>query len=267
MLIPSSLLYSQCALIIVLRHQHTQLHRDLVSTVFEIGLRHATPNSIVELMTPNLDITNERVKSHLQSYRLNSGKSRKEFQSKFNGIYCSINARDEESKTAPSVCSTINEDNHVEKIYLPRLTAEEKDTPLGQAFGQVVGLMQNLTVQLEANRQREARESRAHTQAISSQDRPSPHNLTPLRLPSDTSTTQQSVRRQTIESVNPYEPRSYYMTLQQASSLTFPHHGYATQSHSYCQHFPQHSEDNNFALFCEATREEEGAAQFQVTPW
>ena len=131
--------------------------------------------------------------------------------------------------------------------------------------------MQNLTVQLEANRQREARESRAHTQEISSQDRPSPHNLTPLRLPSDTSTTtpstQQSVRRQTIKSVNPYEPCPYYMTLQQASSLTFPHHGYATQSHSYCQHFPQHSEDNNFALFCEATREEEGAAQLQVTPW
>lgn len=242
MLIPSSLLYSQCALIIVLRHRHTQLHRDFVSTVFEIGLRHATPNAIVELMTPNLDITNARVKSHLQRYRLNSGKSRKEFQSKFNGIYCSINARDEESKTAPSVCSPINEDNHVEKIYLPRLTAEEKDTPLGQAFGQVVGLMQNLTVQLEANRQREARESRAHTQAISSQDRPSPHNLTPLRLPSDTSTTtpstQQSVRRQTIKSVNPYEPCPYYMTLQQASSLTFPHHGYATQSHSYRQHFP-----------------------------
>ena len=69
MLIPSSLLYSQCALIIVLRHRHTQLHRDFVSTVFEIGLRHATPNAIVELVTPNLDITNARVKSHLQRYR------------------------------------------------------------------------------------------------------------------------------------------------------------------------------------------------------
>ena len=137
---------------------HTQLHQDFVSTVFEIGVRHATPNAIVKLMTPNIDITNERVKSHLQRYRLNIGKSRKEFKSKFNGIYCSINARDKESETAPSVCSTINGDNHLQKIYLPRLTAEEKDTPIGQAFEQVIGLMQNLTVQLEANRHLEARE-------------------------------------------------------------------------------------------------------------
>lgn len=221
-------------------------------------------------MTPNLDITNERVKSHLQRYRLNIGKSRKEFKSKFNGIYCSINARDKESETAPSVCSTINGDNHLQKVYLPRLTAEEKDTPLGQAFGQVIGLMQNLTVQLEANRQQEAKESRAHTQALSSQDRPSRHNPTPLiRLPSDMSTTttstQQNVGRQTIESIIPHEPHPYYMTLQQASSLTFPHHD-ATQSHSYRQHFPHHSEDNNFASLCEATGEEEGVAQLEVTP-
>ena len=199
-------------------------------------------------MTPNLDITNEWVKSHLQRYRLNIGKSRKEFKSKFNGIYCSINARDEESETAPSVCSTINRDNHLQKIYLPRLTAEEKDSPLGQAFGQVIGLMQNLTVQLEANRQQEAKESRAHTQALSSQDRPSRHNPTPLiRLPSDmyttTTSTQQNVGRQTIESINLYEPHPYQMSLQQANSLTAPHNA----SQLYHQHLPQHSSVDNFA--------------------
>ena len=80
-----------------------------------------------------------------------------------------------------------------------------------------------------------------------------------------TTSTQQNVGRQTIESIIPHEPHPYYMTLQQASSLTFPHHD-ATQSHSYRQYFPHHSEDNNFASLCEATGEEEGAAQLEVTP-
>jgi hypothetical protein len=128
--------------------------------------------------------------------------------------------------------------------------------------------MQNLTVQLEANRHLEARESLAHTQGLSSQDQPSRHNPTLLiRLPIDMSTattsTQQNVRRQTIESTIPHEPHPYYMSLQQASSLTFPHHD-ATQSHSYRQCFPHHLEDN--VSFCEATGEEEGVAQLEVTP-
>jgi hypothetical protein len=80
-----------------------------------------------------------------------------------------------------------------------------------------------------------------------------------------TTSIQQNVKRQTIESINPHKPHPYYMTLQQASSLIFPDLG--SQSHSYRQHFPHHSEDNNFASFCsKATREEEGVAQLEVTP-
>jgi hypothetical protein len=129
-------------------------------------------------------------------------------------------------------------------IYLPQLSAQEKDTPLGQAFGHLLGLMQCLTVQLENNRQEQAIDSLVHTEAMS-QDRPSQHKyLPPTRLPSDLSTTslQQSVRRQTIE--NLHEPHPYQMSLQQANSLTTPH-GYATQL--YHQHFPQHSVVDNFA--------------------
>ena len=102
------------------------------------------------------------------------------------------------------------------------------------------GLMQNLTVQLENNRQWQAIDSLAHTEATP-QDRPSRHkHLPPTRFPSDLSTTslQQSGGRPTIETTN---PNPYHMSLQQANSLTAPH-GYAPQL--YHQHFPQHFGDN-----------------------
>ena len=225
--------------------QHTQLHRDFVCAVFEVGLRYATPSGIMEQMIPNLDITSERVKSHLQRYRLNVVKSRNEFKSKYAGIYYSINNATYEdserySSGAAPPASSLKEDNDFQVIYLPQLSAEEKDTPLGQAFGHMFGLMQNLTVQLENNRQWQAIDSLAHTEATP-QDRPSRHkHLPPTRFPSDLSTTslQQSGGRPTIETTN---PNPYHMSLQQANSLTAPH-GYAPQL--YHQHFPQHFGDN-----------------------
>ena len=44
---------------------------------------HASPSTILEFMTPNLDITSERVKSHLQKYRLNRQKSQNEFMQNY----------------------------------------------------------------------------------------------------------------------------------------------------------------------------------------
>lgn len=227
--------------------QHTQLHQDFVSAVFEVGLRHATPSAIIELMIPNLDMTSERVKSHLQRYRLNIVKSRNEFKLRFADIYCSINnpkVEDSEKYSLATVgaaplASSFNEDNHLQRICLPQLSAEEKDTPLGQAFGQLLGLMHNLTVQLENNRQRQYIDSLAHTEATP-QDRPSRHkHLPPTRFPSDLSTTSshQTGGRPTIETANPHP---YHL----ANSSTAPN-GYATQT--YHQHFPQHSSGDNFA--------------------
>ena len=230
--------------------QHTQLHEDFVCAVFKVGLRHATPSAITEQMIPNLDMTSERVKSHLQRCRLNIVKSCNDFKSKYANMYYSINNEDKESERyssgAAPPASSLKEDNHLQMIYLPQLSAEEKDTPLGQAFGHLLGLMQSLTVQLENNRQKQAIDSLAHTEATP-QDVPVRHRyLPPTRLPSNLSTTslQQSVRRQTIESINLYEPHPYQMSLQQANSLTTPH-GYATQL--YHQHLPQHSSVDNFA--------------------
>lgn len=216
-------------------------------------------------MIPNLDMTSERVKSHLQRYRMNIVNSRNEFKSKYADIYCSINnAKDEDSVKYSSAtagaappASSFNDDNHFQIIYLPQLSAEEKDTPLGQAFRHLLGLMQNLTFQLENNRQRQAIDSLAHTEATP-QDRPSRHkHIPPTRFPSDLSTTssQQSEGRPTIEATNPLQ---YY----QANSSNAPH-GYATQT--YHQHFPQHSSGDNFAS-CGQNLQLQGIAMMPYQP-
>lgn len=60
-----------------------ELHRDFVAAVFEVGLKHSSPSSIMEHMKQNPDVTSERVKSHLQKYRLNRQKSRNEFMTSY----------------------------------------------------------------------------------------------------------------------------------------------------------------------------------------
>lgn len=57
-------------------------HRDFVSSIFEIGLKNASPAVILENMTQKVEtITSERVKSKLQKYRSNKNKekSKEEF--------------------------------------------------------------------------------------------------------------------------------------------------------------------------------------------
>ena len=59
------------------------LHRDFVSAIFDVGLKHASPSSIMEHMPKHDQITTERIKSHLQKYRLHRVKSKKEFISSY----------------------------------------------------------------------------------------------------------------------------------------------------------------------------------------
>jgi SHAQKYF class myb-like DNA-binding protein len=56
-----------------------ELHRDFVAAVFDVGLKHSSPRVIMDHMKPNPEVMVERVKSHLQKYRLNHEKSRQEF--------------------------------------------------------------------------------------------------------------------------------------------------------------------------------------------
>jgi SHAQKYF class myb-like DNA-binding protein len=58
-----------------------ELHRDFVSAIFDVGLKHSSPSALLEHMPEHDQITSERVKSHLQKYRLHRAKSKKEFMS------------------------------------------------------------------------------------------------------------------------------------------------------------------------------------------
>mmetsp|Transcript_3018 Transcript_3018/g.6439 ORF Transcript_3018/g.6439 Transcript_3018/m.6439 type:complete len:1543 (+) Transcript_3018:112-4740(+) len=217
-----------------------ELHRDFVSAIFDVGLKHSSPSAIMEHMRPNPDVTSERVKSHLQKYRLNRQKSRKEFMASYDsalagfqkrqqqkeeeggedanvdlsiaesrgGLSCgeaaalcthammneragigddsvavpvesqekespqrhaSVAARSSSSpeNSGPDVCSTqsveglVTEAEGVPTLHLPLLTAEERDSPIGQSFGYLVGMFQTLSQQLELNRHLEAHNSTA----------------------------------------------------------------------------------------------------------
>mmetsp|Transcript_22440 Transcript_22440/g.47417 ORF Transcript_22440/g.47417 Transcript_22440/m.47417 type:complete len:536 (+) Transcript_22440:461-2068(+) len=59
------------------------LHRDFVSAIFDVGLKHSSPSTIMEHMPKHEQITSERIKSHLQKYRLHRVKSKKEFISSY----------------------------------------------------------------------------------------------------------------------------------------------------------------------------------------
>eukprot|EP00977_Amphora_coffeiformis_P013243 scaffold3410_cov158-Amphora_coffeaeformis.AAC.17 len=59
------------------------LHRDFVAAIFDVGLKHSSPSTILEHMPKHEQITSERVKSHLQKYRIHRIKSKKEFMSSY----------------------------------------------------------------------------------------------------------------------------------------------------------------------------------------
>jgi SHAQKYF class myb-like DNA-binding protein len=56
-----------------------ELHRDFVSAVFDVGLKHSSPSAILSQMPEHEGITTERIKSHLQKYRVHRAKSKSEF--------------------------------------------------------------------------------------------------------------------------------------------------------------------------------------------
>ena len=69
------------------------LHRDFVSAIFDVGLKHSSPSTIMEHMPKHEQITTERIKSHLQKYRLHRAKSKKEFLSSYEASLSNFQAR------------------------------------------------------------------------------------------------------------------------------------------------------------------------------
>lgn len=60
-----------------------QKHREFVSALFDVGLKSSTPSLIIGAMqsanTFSPEMTTERIKSHLQKFRVNRVKSKEDF--------------------------------------------------------------------------------------------------------------------------------------------------------------------------------------------
>jgi SHAQKYF class myb-like DNA-binding protein len=76
------------------------LHRDFVSAVFDVGLKHSSPSTILEHMPKHEQITSERIKSHLQKYRLHRAKSKKEFMASYESAVTKIQKEGLSSNTS-----------------------------------------------------------------------------------------------------------------------------------------------------------------------
>ena len=166
-----------------------ELHRDFVAAVFEVGLKHSSPSAIMEHMKQHSSVTSERVKSHLQKYRLNKTKSKNEFMKSYDravdnfrnnplsfegdhSFSCgevaahlthSIQIETHDSQKPkisngeqlqPQAGQSVAQDTAgVAVLHLPLLSEEESQSPLGQTFGYLVGMFQTLSAELDMKRQ------------------------------------------------------------------------------------------------------------------
>lgn len=167
------------------------LHRDFVAAIFDVGLKHASPSAILAHMpSDNTQITSERVKSHLQKYRLHRVRSKKEFLASYEaglqklssgkgataglwsaGEVASVlthhtvheptssghdnAAAPPPPAAAPSVATspaTVETEERHDVLTLPHLTEAEKQSPLGASLGYLMGLFFSLQQQLLAQR-------------------------------------------------------------------------------------------------------------------
>ena len=135
----------------------------------------------MEFMRANPNITSERVKSHLQKYRKNRDKSRKEFMTSYESSLQGFKNRsgeefhDDDSDDrggltggeAAAFCTHTSYDSSSTSkrsspvpmtssggttLQMPVLSREERDGPLGHSFDCLMGLFHSLSRQLEASR-------------------------------------------------------------------------------------------------------------------
>ena len=61
-----------------------ELHRDFVSAIFDFGVTNASPAVILkQMMIKDSEVTSERVKSHLQKYRIHRDRSKQQFMTEY----------------------------------------------------------------------------------------------------------------------------------------------------------------------------------------
>lgn len=190
-----------------------ELHRDFVSAIFDVGLKHSSPSTILECMPRHAQITSERVKSHLQKYRLHREKAKKDFMTSYESTvsrmqkeglekvhslaggevpalltYATLSNQDigaeqapsgarvvgrsaaEESRQAPSTSQQQPDQGY---LMLPRLTEDEKRSPLGSSMGYLIGLFFSLKQQLVSQRAAKVQAAVAMAAAsVTQQDHP-----------------------------------------------------------------------------------------------
>ena len=186
-----------------------ELHRDFVSAVFDVGLKHSSPSSILEQMFPHEQITTERIKSHLQKYRLHRQKSKKEFMSSYESSLLKMKSvetdlTDPLSLNCGEVAAHLAYSTITEKevagvdpsslvqggiLQLPQLTEDEKRSPVGASLGYLMGLFFSLKQQLHA--QRGTQDNVVEGPAIIPSASPYP-SAVPLQQPASSSSTVQS---------------------------------------------------------------------------
>jgi SHAQKYF class myb-like DNA-binding protein len=76
-----------------------ELHRDFVSAIFDVGLKHSSPSTVLEHMPQHEQITTERIKSHLQKYRMHRQKSKKEFMTSYAATLQKLNTEGTQGMT------------------------------------------------------------------------------------------------------------------------------------------------------------------------
>eukprot|EP00978_Attheya_sp_CCMP212_P036125 scaffold161799_cov55-Attheya_sp.AAC.2 len=167
------------------------LHREFVAAVFEVGLKHSSPSSILENMERHEQINSERIKSHLQKYRMHKDKSKKDFMASYdiamdrckNGEsagggnkpanilnYGEVAAHlshstilDETGRSPPTkrVLKAAGSSNQAPRngiamkggiLDLPKLTDAEKQSPIGASMGYLMGLFLSLREQIMRDR-------------------------------------------------------------------------------------------------------------------
>lgn len=165
-----------------------ELHRDFVSAIFDVGLKHSSPSTILEHMPNHEQITTERIKSHLQKYRMHRVKSKKEFISSYEaslrkfkkrGVedvqsaagsemaahlsYSDMNNSSISAPEAPKPADAVPSDSKpkMEPLMLPQLSEAEKQSPIGSAMGYLMGLFFSLKQQLMIQRATAAAERKA----------------------------------------------------------------------------------------------------------
>lgn len=117
------------------------LHRDFVSSIFDVGVKHASPAAILEHMPNHNDITKKSIKVYLQAYRLYLTRAKKETlkRKKQRG-----NVEPAKMPLPPPQVKT--------KPILPSFVDVQKQTPNGAPMGHLIGLLSFLNRELLAQR-------------------------------------------------------------------------------------------------------------------